>query len=474
MDLHALCKEISLMETPSKEEETRILRLADEVRNRVEHALETEGIESVVSIEGSRAKGTWLRGDPEIDIFIRLHPSYPREEFGRTIIQVVKDSTKEFESLERYAEHPYLELYADDIRLNVVPCYKVEKGEWISATDRTPYHTEYVKGHLTPELRSDVRLLKRFMRGINAYGAEIKVGGFSGYLCELLIIHYGSFIETLSAASKWGKVEFIDLENYYKNVEDAVKIFGDPLIVIDPVDETRNVASSVRIDKKSLFTVAARAFLKNPRREFFYPEKVTPLNISSLKLNLLRRESTMIFIKFSKPKVIPDVLWGQLYKAKKALSKIFDRYNFNLLRSTVWSDEKRDHILLFEVENGTLPSIKRHLGPPIFKVEDSKKFLTKYLNSEATFSGPEIYRDRWVVYIKREYTDVVNLLRDKLMDGGRSIGGPEEIAEAIKESGELLTNMEISRFYTSNPRFAEFLTNFLIGRPRWLDSTLKL
>lgn len=474
MDLRVLCEEISLMETPSKEEETQIRRLAEEVRSRVEYALEMEGIESAVSIEGSLAKGTWLRGDPEIDIFIQLPPSYPREEFGRTIIRIVKDSTKEFESLERYAEHPYLELYAEGMRLNVVPCYKVERGRWISATDRTPYHTEYVKEHLTSELRMDVRLLKRFMRGIDAYGAEIKVGGFSGYLCELLIIHYGSFIDTLLAASKWGKTVFIDLENYYENVEDAVKIFGEPLIVIDPVDETRNVASSVRIDKKSLFTVASRAFLKNPRREFFYPERVKPLSISNLKLNLLNRESTMVFIKFSKPKVIPDVLWGQLHKTKKALSKIFNSYDFKLIRSTVWSDEKMNHILLFEVENGTLPLMKRHLGPPIFKVEDSSKFLKKYINSEATLSGPDLLGDRWVVYIKREYTDVVNLLRDKLKDGGRKTGVPEEIAEAMKESCEILTNMEISKFYTSNPKFAEFLTDFIIGRPRWLDSTLKL
>ena len=31
------------------------------------------------------------------------------------------------------------------------------------------------------------------MQGIGVYGAEIKVGGFSGYLCELLVMKYGGF-----------------------------------------------------------------------------------------------------------------------------------------------------------------------------------------------------------------------------------------------------------------------------------------
>jgi tRNA nucleotidyltransferase (CCA-adding enzyme) len=64
--------------------------------------------------------------------------------------------------------------------------------EWLSATDRTPF-IHYVKKRLGKTLQDDVRLLKKFMQGIKVYGAEIKTGGFSGYLCELLILHYGSF-----------------------------------------------------------------------------------------------------------------------------------------------------------------------------------------------------------------------------------------------------------------------------------------
>ncbi|HDN62708.1 MAG TPA: CCA tRNA nucleotidyltransferase [Candidatus Bathyarchaeota archaeon] len=471
MDLETLCKEIALMETPSREEEKRVLTFAEEIRGRVSRALESEGIEALVSLEGSLAKGTWLRNEPEIDIFIQLPTSYPRESLGKTILPIVKKSLNEFRSLERYAEHPYLELYAEDLRLNVVPCYRVRKGEWISATDRTPYHTEYVKSRLDDKLRRDVRLLKRFMKGIGVYGAEIKVGGFSGYLCELLTIYYGSFIDTLSAASNWKRTEFIDLEKHYADVKEAIKFFGSPLIVVDPVDKLRNVASSVRSEKKSLFTVAARAFLQNPKREFFYPKRVVPYDLPRLKSNVLKRGSAIIFIKFTKPNLVPDVLWGQLYKASRAVSSTLDRHGFKTLRKAVWSDEDKNHVLIFEIENMNLPPIKRHLGPPVFEAEDSKRFLTKHLNSESTLSGPTVEGDRWVVYTQRRYLDPVDLLEDKLKDGGRSIGVPEDLTEAMKDSREILVNMEVSTFYSSNPKFAEFLTDFITGRPRWLEST---
>ena len=36
------------------------------------------------------------------------------------------------------------------------------------------------------------------------HGSEFKVGGFAGYLCELLIIHYGTFLNVLKyAADEW-------------------------------------------------------------------------------------------------------------------------------------------------------------------------------------------------------------------------------------------------------------------------------
>jgi hypothetical protein len=48
------------------------------------------------------------------------------------------------------------------------------------------------------------------------------------------------------------------------------------------------------------------------------------------------------------------------------------------------------------------------------------------------------------------------------------VGVAEEIAKAVRENFEILTDDVILNLYTTNSDFAEFLTNYYEGRPRWL------
>ncbi len=188
--------------TPEADERARMSALTEELENKVASASKRLGVKTVVRVEGSVAKNTWLSGEPDIDVFMRVPPSVPRESLGDVCLRVAREATKGSVQIERFAEHPYLEAIVDGVRVNVVPCYTAKRGEWLSATDRTPYHTDYMKKHLTAKMRSEVRLLKKFMKGTGVYGAEIKVGGFSGYLCELLILHYRTFVKTLEAFAR--------------------------------------------------------------------------------------------------------------------------------------------------------------------------------------------------------------------------------------------------------------------------------
>ena len=115
---------------------------------------------------------------------------------------------------------------------------------------------------------------KSSWQGTGVYGAEIKVGGFSGYLCELLIMKYGSFLQTIRAFAKYNQRVVIDIEGFYADRENEISLlFPEPLAVVDPVDKGRNVASAVQPQKLYTFIGAARAFLKNPSEDFFYPPK---------------------------------------------------------------------------------------------------------------------------------------------------------------------------------------------------------
>ena len=103
-------------------------------------------------VEGSVAKDTWLRENPDIDIFMRLPTSIPRKNLGDVGLKIAKKAAGSYEQIERFAEHPYLQLIVEDYRVDIVPCYDAKPGEWQSATDRTPYHTDYIKKHLSNRL----------------------------------------------------------------------------------------------------------------------------------------------------------------------------------------------------------------------------------------------------------------------------------------------------------------------------------
>jgi len=465
-----VCRKVLKKTTPSRQEKRRVLEMAEKLEEKVRAASKQAGIAAEVRVEGSVAKDTWLREKPDIDIFMQVPVTLPREAFGKVCLQIARRATEGHEQIERFAEHPYLESWVNKIRVNIVPCYKVEKGEWLSATDRTPFHTDYVKPLLNDRLREQVRLLKRFMKGIGVYGAEIRVGGFSGYLCELITLHYKSFVDVLRSIVNWKESRIVDYEGYYKGRErEARKIFEEPLIVVDPIDKGRNAAAAVRKQKLDELIVASRAFFRNPHLKFFYPQETTAYTTKKLVKTITTRGSIIVFIKIGEVKTVPDILWGQLYKSQKALRKMVQQHNFKIIRDCVWSDEKDFNIFIFEVEQRFLPLIKRHLGPPIGKRKECDTFLQKHTGAMNTLSGPRVEAGRWMVETKRRQTDIVKLLAEKLKNGGRLVGVANLVSQAVTNTLEILVNKEIIKPYSTNPEFAKALTEFLEGKPRWLE-----
>ncbi|NIP67047.1 CCA tRNA nucleotidyltransferase [Candidatus Bathyarchaeota archaeon] len=469
-NLKPVLAKVSERVTPSEEEREHILEWTEELRERVLRAAEEEGIEAKVRVEGSVAKDTWLSGEPEIDIFLQVPTSIPREELGKICLRIARRATEGFEQIERFAEHPYLEAIVDNVTVNIVPCYQVERRKWKSATDRTPFHTDYVKARLNKELCKEVRLLKRFLKGIGIYGAEIRVGGFSGYLCELLVLNYGSFTQVLESFAEWEGRRTIDYRKRYRGEqEDLERTFEEPLVVVDPVDRERNVAAAVRKESLSEFVAAGRRFLKNPDLKFFYPPERAALSPTELVKALETRGTALVLVKFGGVDAVPDVLWGQLQKSNRSLRRLLERHNFRILRDSIWSNkENTDLILLFEVEQKILPSIKKHLGPPITRRKECEDFLQKYLGADHTLSGPYMEGDRWVVEMRRDYTHVSQLLTEKLSEDARRLGVAQLVAESIAKGFEVLVNEQVLDFYSSSLEFARFLTEYLEGNPSWL------
>jgi tRNA nucleotidyltransferase (CCA-adding enzyme) len=169
-------------------------------------------------------------------------------------------------------------------------------------------------------------------------------------------------------------------------------------------------------------------------------------------------------------KAVPDVLWGQLYKSQRSLRKLLRVNDFKVLRDVAWSDEKDLNTFVFELEQYCISSVRKHYGPPLAKEKECEKFVAKYVHNTDVVCGPYVEESRWVVHVKRKYTNACTLLREKLKDGGRNAGVAERISHVLKKGFKVLIDEEIDAVYKKNDAFAVFLADFLEGRPKWLET----
>ncbi len=144
--------------------------------------------------------------------------------------------------------------------------------------------------------------------------------------------------------------------------------------------------------------------------------------------------------------------------------------DFKVLKDAVWSNEKTQSVFMFELEQQVLPNIKKHLGPPLEREAECEKYLAKYADNEQVISGPYIEDGRWMVELPRKNPDASALLKEKLADGGKNAGVADLIAKSIQKNLKVLVNSEVLEVYENNRDFAEFLTDFLVGKPFWLKN----
>lgn len=463
-----LCEEVSQKITPSEEDKRKVQNLSKDLIRRIEEEAAKLKINVNPALVGSIAKDTWIKTNPEIDIFIVFPRSYTKEEIGELGLKIARKITGD-KGKEQYAEHPYLRAEVEGFQVDFVPSFEISNAtERISAVDRTPLHTSYIKKNLDESLKKEVRLLKQFLMGINAYGAEIKVGGFSGDLCELLLVKYPSFQNLLEACIKWKSRHIIDIEHHYAEEKEIQKIFSEPLVVIDPVDPKRNVSAALTNQKIGEFKAAAKAFLEAPSENFFFPRQITPFKPEELQ-NLIQTKGTdTLFLVFETPNIPPDTLWGQLYKSQDAIKNFLESEDFKITNEGVWSQEEKT-ILVFEFESAIISKTYRHLGPPTGSV-GQKPFIKKYIKSEKSISCPRIEDGRWVVELPRKYTKADKLVDYEIRNKLNSLGLGKYIANKISEHFDLFLNVEISNIYSKNPDFAKFLTKYYSGKPSWLPT----
>ncbi|MGF3554893.1 MAG: CCA tRNA nucleotidyltransferase [Thermoplasmatota archaeon] len=435
--------------TPTLKYKKNIKKIIKEINEKLNAEIKKRRLPVTVELVGSIAKDTYLKNDLDIDFFIKFPRKYSKEEIGKKALSIGRKILKNTE--ESYAEHPYIRGYYKKYKVEIVPCYKIEKSsQKLSAVDRTPLHTRFIKKYLKNPQKSQVRLLKQFLKGIGCYGAEAEIEGFSGYLTEIIILKYGSFEKVIENVQKWKNGETLTLTH------DNFSFFETPLIFIDPVDPKRNVASAVSKEKFDLFIKACKEYVKKPSINFFFPRKTEPWSLKKIKEEIDKQKCKYVGLKFLKPKIISENLYPQVRKAVKSIKKLCEKYDFKILDTRYHINNKIYIIIKTEIDK--LPNTKKHVGPPASLKENVDDFIKKWDNNPKVIKKPYEKNGRFFVEVKRSYTDVKDLLENEIKN--LSLG--KQLDHVIKQNYTILETHGLI-----NDDLRMFWTEYLDNKMPW-------
>ncbi len=442
---------------PTRSEETTMQKISRKLLIAVGKFADKYGAETILA--GSITRNTWLREKKEIDIFVAFPENFPEKGLETIGLQIGKAAIKSTggRHIISYAQHPYVRGFVGKYQVDIVPCYKLESADKIkSAVDRTPFHVKFIEKNMRSEQANDVRLLKQFCKSAGVYGADLKTEGLSGYMCDLLVIKYGSFSNAIKNISNWKAGNVITLQN-----EVAQKFENSPLVVIDPVDSKRNVAAAVSAKNFELLVSRAKEFCKKPSDKFFTIQKHRPMEkIEFLKL-MESRGTRVIAFAFKPPKVVSDILWPQLRRFVERMNQMMKENDFKPMNCAGWSDEKNLAVAIFEMEVYSLPNIKKKVGPSVFAHTNAQNFIEHYaINS---VRNPYVEGVNWVAETRRKHVNAAYYMLDVLKQNRKTleaVGVPSHIAESICKGSKIAVDEKIYGLVKNNKEAKIFLRKF--------------
>ncbi len=383
---------------PDKEQEKVMKNLAKKILTQIKVK------DAKVTLGGSFAKGTWLKDSHDLDIYVQFNYNKYKD---KDISKILGRNLKRFNPKKVHGSRDYYQIESQGKTIEIIPILKISKPEQaLNITDISPLHVKWVKKH--KRLNDEIRLAKAFCQAQGIYGAESYIKGLSGYAIEILTIHYGSFKKMLRAVNKWKERTIIDPEKYYKKNQVLQKLNKSktqcPLIVIDPVQRSRN--ATVVFNKKNYekFKKIAQAFLDKPSIEFFIRKKT---KIADLKK--VAKGNQLFLIEGIPLKGKKDVIGAKLLKIYEFLNKQLAINDFNVIASGWIWDKKA--IFWFILPKKKLSLMKNHFGPPKISKTRLANFRKKWSNKRIYYKDGYSY-----VKIRRHFREPKELLKALILD----------------------------------------------------------
>jgi len=375
---------------------------ADETIAEINALLKKNNINAVCMAGGSYAKGTILRNDFDIDLFVRFDLDYK----DKDISSLLKKSLESLKLKQIHGSRDYFQLRKNKLLFEIIPVLKIsDYKQAVNVTDMSPLHVGYARKHFEqkPGLADQVRLAKQFCKAAGIYGAESYINGFSGHVVDMLIIYYGSFEKLLMQAAVWGSRVIIDIENHLKNpLEQLNKAkTQSPLIIVDPVQPSRNAAAAVSREKFEILKKKAREFLHSPSQEFFAIKKI---DVKAVKARAKAGNDWLMMLKVKPLEGNEDVIGTKVLKCFEHIAQNLKKNDFNILESG-WEFEPDKSLLYFIIKKEKLSDKILMYGPPAREKKDAERFRQKH--KKIIDKGNRLYAEE-----KRKYKNPGQLARE--------------------------------------------------------------
>ena len=344
-----------------------------------------------IVLGGSFAKDTWLSGDHDIDLFVKFPYNLYRK---KNLSELLAKRLSNYNLV--HGSRDYFQVQYKGYLFELIPVLDIKtQSKAVNITDVSPLHALWVQDNIN-HLADDIRLVKAFAKANNIYGAESYIQGFSGYLLEVLTIYYKGFFNLLKAASSWKEPEFIDIHAHYKNKTHAFRDLNksklSSLVVIDPVQKSRNAAAALSSEKFHRFVETCRKFIHFPSEKFFEQKQV---DIKTLKDRAAA--NTLLYIELKPLEGKKDVIGCKIMKAFSLLKERMHSSGFEFI-DTGWEFSKEKSKLWFILQDSILPEKRKHYGPRIDDEKNKLHFIQKWHSHEIHEEQGRIH-----VFVKREH-----------------------------------------------------------------------
>ena len=374
---------------PNKEEETLIDKKIKDFISKIKVK------DAKVILGGSGAKGTWLRDANDADIFVQFNYDRHKDKSDKLSDILEKQLKRSFKVERLHGSRDYFQFKENKFTFEIIPILQIKKAETaVNITDVSPLHADFVKKF--SKLADEIRLMKQFCKANSVYGAESYIKGFSGYMCELLVIYYGGFMKLLKAASKWGSKEVIDIKNFYKGKDVLLEMNKSktysPLILVDPVQADRNAAAALSFEKYDLFRKKAKEFVKKPCVKFFEKKEIDVKDFIVLEVGALKGKE--------------DVVGAKLLKVFDFLNKKLEKEGFKVKSHWTFDRETKAY---FYFKANDVDKIKIIEGPNVKFKDHVLLFRKKHKNTFV--KGNIIYAKE-----KRKFVKAKDYIKELIKD----------------------------------------------------------